>query len=123
MIASDGVVVPMIPDKLSFNAAEKVHERIGVMQKRMRMKLKFLGVFANRVANPKPQSVTYYLQEAKDTFGELFFKTQVDQTVKISDAIAMQEKVSEYAGKDSKAARQLKALANEIIKRMEANNG
>ena len=53
-----------------------------------------------------------------EEFGNLVFKTQVHQAVKISDAIALQEKVSSYAKKDSKAALQISALTDEIITRL-----
>jgi len=116
---SGGVLIPMIPDELSFKAAKKVKSRIDQMNDRMRINLKILGVISNKVMNnPMPQSVKHYLERMDEEFGNLVFKTQVHQAVKISDAIALQEKVSSYAKKDSKAALQISALTDEIITRL-----
>lgn len=118
--ASGGVLIPMIPDDLSFKAAKKVKSRVDQMNDRMRMELKILGIVANKVVNnPMPQSVKHYLERMDDEFGHLVFKTQVNQTVKISDAIALQEKVSSYAKTDSKAAQQIASLTDEVIARLE----
>ncbi|MFC1337323.1 MAG: ParA family protein [gamma proteobacterium symbiont of Clathrolucina costata] len=121
MLASSngGVLIPMIPDDLSFKAAKKVIERITRMNDRSRTDLRILGIVANKVVNnPMPQSVKHYLDRMNEEFGDLVFKTQVNQTVKISDAIALQEKVSAYAKSDSKAAQQISSLTDEVLARL-----
>ncbi len=116
---SGGVIIPMVPDELSFKAARKVKARIDQMNERMNMRLPLLGIVANKVVNnPMPQSVSDYLQEMKTTFGDLVFNTPIHQTIRISDAIALQEKVSHYAKPTSKAAKQLSALTDEILDRL-----
>jgi len=118
---SGGVLIPMIPDDLSFKAARKVKNRIDQMNQRMHINLHILGMVANKVVNnPMPQSVKHYLERMQDSFGELVFNTHVSQTVKISDAIALQEKVSRYARKSSKAAQQIIALTDEVVLRAKA---
>jgi len=117
---SGGIIIPMIPDDLSFKAAKKVKSRINQMNDRMRLNLKIIGVVANKVvANPMPQSVKLYLEKMDEEFGNLVFSTLINQTVKISDAIALQEKVSIYAKTSSKAAIQIASLTNEVIERLE----
>lgn len=114
--SSGGILIPMIPDDLSFKAAKKVKNRVDQMNDRMRMQLKILGIVANKVVNnPMPQSVRHYLDRMDEEFGSLVFKTQVNQTVKISDAIALQEKVSSYTKVNSKAAQQIASLTDEVI--------
>lgn len=116
---SGGILIPMIPDDLSFKAARKVKSRIEQMNDRMRTSLRIVGIVANKVINnPMPQSVRHYLDRMADEFGQLVFETQINQTVKISDAIALQEKVSSYAKTDSKAAVQLAAFTEEVIARL-----
>ena len=89
------------------------------MNDRMNTNLKIIGFVANKVVNnPMPQSVRHYLDRMIEEFGEQVFKTQINQTVKISDAIALQEKVSEYAKKNSKAAQQISSLAAETLSRI-----
>ncbi|MEW8389528.1 MAG: ParA family protein [Candidatus Thiodiazotropha sp.] len=124
MLASNsgGVLIPMIPEELSFKASKKVKIRIDKMNARMgnKDKVKILGIFANKVKNnPITQSEKYYLGEMDKEFGSLVFKTRVHLTVKISDAIALQEKVSRYAKTDSKAAQQIASLTDEVIARLE----
>ncbi|MBX2807154.1 MAG: ParA family protein [Cellvibrionaceae bacterium] len=116
---SGGVLIPMVPDELSFKAATKVKGRIDQMNERMHMQLNIAGIVANKVANnPMPQSVSEYLSEMKDVFGGLVFNTHIHQTIRISDAISLQEKVSHYAKPSSKAARQIAALTDEIVDRL-----
>jgi cellulose biosynthesis protein BcsQ len=90
------------------------------MNARMNNAIRIAGIFANKVINnPIPQSVKYYLTQMRDDFQEHMLNTEIHQTVKISDAIALQEKVSAYATPKSKAAQQIASLTNEIIHRME----
>ena len=117
---SGGVLIPMIPDDLSFKAAKKVKSRVDQMNDRLRTDLKIIGIVANKVVNnPMPQSVKHYLDRMQEEFGDIVFNTQVNQTVKISDAIALQEKVSEYARNNSKPAKQISSLTDEAVSRME----
>lgn len=118
---SGGVLIPMIPDDLSFKAAKKVKSRIDQMNDRMRMNVRIIGLVPNKVVNnPMPQSVSVYLEKMQEEFGDLVFETMINQTVRISDAIAVQEKISNYAKADSKAAQQISALTQEMVKRLEA---
>lgn len=116
-----GVMIPMIPDDLSFKAAKKVTNRIDQMNRRMKLELQVIGIVANKVVNnPMPQSVKHYLGRMSEEFGALVFETHINQTVKVSDAIALQEKISAYAKPDSKAAKQIRSLTKEIITRLGA---
>ncbi|WP_116688763.1 ParA family protein [Pelagibaculum spongiae] len=118
---SGGVVVPVIPDDLSFKAAKKVKNRIDQMNDRMHLGLQIVGVLANKVVNnPMPQSVKHYLSKLKEEFGDIALDTHINQTVKISDAIALQEKVSNYAKKSSKPAKQITAVTKEILTKLES---
>ena len=116
-----GVLIPMVPDDLSFKAAKKGADRIAQMNKRLRLGIKILGVLANKVVNnPMPQSVRSYLADMEEEFGEAVFKTRIHQTVKISDAISLQEKVADYAKADSKPALQISAVTDEVVGRLAA---
>jgi|GEM_PF-2837023 len=116
---SGGAVIPMVPDDPSFKAAKKVKSRLDQMNARMRLNLKIVGVVANKVANnPMPQSVKHYIESMEEEFGELALETKITQTIKISDAIALQEKISSYAKLNSKAVIQMSTLADEIISRL-----
>jgi chromosome partitioning protein len=118
-----GVLIPMVPDDLSFKAAKKVANRIGQMNKRLRLGIKILGVLANKVVNnPMPQSVKWYLSQTEEMFEGAVFKSQINQTVKISDAVSLQKKVADYAKKDSKPAKQIAALADEVCDRLKSND-
>ncbi|MCG7879825.1 MAG: ParA family protein [Candidatus Thiodiazotropha endolucinida] len=118
--SSGGVLIPMIPEELSFKASKKVKSRIDKMNARIEKKVKILGIFANKVKNnPITQSEKYYLGKMDKEYGSLVFKTRVHLTVKISDAIALQEKVSRYTKRDSKAAQQIASLTDEVIARLE----
>lgn len=117
---SGGVLIPVIPDDLSFKAAKKVKDRVDQMNSRMHIGLNILGIVANKVVNnPMPQSVRHYLEKIEEEFGPLIFRTQINQTIKISDAIALQEKVSSHARTNSKAARQIAEISDEVIARLE----
>ena len=119
-----GVLIPMIPDDLSFKAAKKVTTRIAQMNKRLNLNLRVLGVLANKVVNnPMPQSVRSYLADINDEFGPVVFNTMLHQTVKISDATSLQEKVADYARASSKAAVQITRLADEVLIRLEGGDG
>lgn len=118
-----GVLIPMVPDDLSFKAAKKVADRVGQMNKRLRLGLKILGVLANKVVNnPMPQSVKWYLSQTEEMFEGAVFQAHINQTVKISDAVSLQKKVADYAKKDSKPAKQIAALTDEICERLGSNN-
>ena len=118
--AGGGVVIPVIPDDLSFKAAKKVAARIEQMNQRLKLNLAILGVLPNKVVNnPMPQSVRFYLNDMAEEFGALMFKTHINQTVKISDATSLQEKVSDNAKASSKPAKQIAAFTDEVIERLE----
>lgn len=118
-----GVLIPMIPDDLSFKASKKVVERIAQMNKRLNLDLKVLGVLANKVVNnPMPQSVRSYLADMDTEFGEAVFETRISQTVKIADATSLQEKVGDYVNAKAKPAIQISALADEVLARLEVSN-
>ncbi len=116
--AHGGVLIPTVPDELAFKAAKKVVERVEMTNKRMNTNIKLLGVLANKVKRPAPLSVQHYLEQMENKFGDHFFKAKIDETVRISDAIAFQSKVSS-AGKSSlKAAEQITAMTNELVARL-----
>ncbi|MDE1465846.1 ParA family protein [Spartinivicinus poritis] len=121
IMATDGIIIPVIPEDFAFNAAKKVEHRIKQMNRRMGAnQKKIAGVIANKVKNnPTPKSVTHYLEELKDNFGSLLFNTQINETIKISDAISLQESITDYAKPDTKAVKQISAFTDEVIARME----
>jgi chromosome partitioning protein len=121
---SGGVLIPVVPDELSVKAAKKLLARITQMTKRNELKISILGVIANKIINnPTPVSVSHYLTVMKQAFGDLLFDTQINQTVKISDAISLQENISTYAARTSKASKQMESLATEVLKRLASKRG
>jgi len=119
--SSGGIVIPLVPEDLPFKAAVKVVNRINEANRRFNMNLVVLGVLANKVVNnPMSQETKFYLNEMQEKFGDRVFKTEIHQTVKISGAIALQEKVSKYARPGSKAALQIASFTDEVLERLES---
>lgn len=122
-----GVVIPCVPEDLAFKAAVKVAKRISQMNTRIKGQIQLLGVIPNKVTNPMPQSVKKYMQDMRDIFGDLLFSSKLDQTVKVSDAISCQDKLSDFvtADKDGnlhKSVLQLNAFVDELIERLDGSN-
>lgn len=119
-----GVVIPCVPEELAFKAAVKVAKRIAQMNSRIKGQIRLLGVIPNKVTNPMPQSVKKYMQDMRDSFGELLFTSKLDQTVKVSDAISCQDKLSDFVTPDKdgnlhKSVLQLNAFVDEVIQRLD----
>jgi chromosome partitioning protein len=113
-----GILIPSVPDELSFKAAKKVIDRVDKTNKRMNTNINVLGVVANKVKRPPPLSVQHYLQEMEREFDSRFFKVAIDETVRISDAIAFQSKVSSAGKQSEKAAQQITEMTNELLSRL-----
>lgn len=114
--ATGGVVIPVNADELSAKAASKVKGRIDAM-KRMNENVPILGVVANRIKNPKPQSVRYFLDKLAEEFGKLMFQTELSDAVKVADACSLNVPISDHA-KRSKSAQQISDLTDEIVNRL-----
>jgi len=118
-----GVVIPCIPEDFSFKAAVKVAGRISQMNSRIKGHIRLLGVIPNQVTNPMPQSVKKYMQDMRDTFGELLFTSKIDKTVKVADAISCQDKLSDFVTPDKdgnlhKSVLQFNSFVDEVIERL-----
>ena len=115
---NSGVLIPALPDELAFKAACKVDERITQMNRVMGANVSILGVLMNRVVtNPLPQSARYYLDEFDSRFGSQMLSTHVHQTVKMSDALALQDSLRNYA-KGHKVVGQIESVTKEIVDRL-----
>lgn len=115
-----GIVIPVLADELSFKAANRTRLRIERMNKIAGGGLNILGVVVNRIeTNPMPVSTKYYLEQFKETFGELALDSVIHKSVKISDAISLQYKVSDYdKNPKSKPVEQIRKLTKEIVSKL-----
>ena len=65
-----------------------------------------------------PKSQQGYEQLFREDFSSLVFKQKIYQSVKVPEAIALQEKLSNIAGKSAKATKDMSAFVKEIVKRL-----
>ena len=115
-----GVLIPYVPEELSFSAACKMDARITEMNKKMRREIKIIGFMANNYeVNPLSISTKYYLEQMLEQHGELVFKAHRHRATPVRDAIALQESLSKHAKKGSKAMNQLVDVVDEFLVRVE----
>lgn len=115
--SNGGVLIPVELEELAVSASKKVVKRISIFSKHFNKPFSVLGVLANKVTNPLPNSAKYYLEELQSFFGTALLKTYINRSVQVSDAIAANEKVGADKRK-SKVVQQIHDLATEILARL-----
>lgn len=113
-----GIVIPAFLEELAYKATSKVIERVKRIKRQTNGQQKIAGIILNNVRNPMPKSQQGYEQLFREDFANLVFKQKMFQSVKVPEAIALQDKLSTVAGKSAKVSKDLAVVVKEIIKRI-----
>ena len=122
LAASDGVIIPMLPDVTSLEANMGVIESIRLAQQTVNANLKVLGIVFNKYTW-RPLLSSQVADKAEQMARALVskvFRTKIRQTVTMSENVGKHVGVTEYAPK-SKCADDIKQLCKEIEEAI--NNG
>lgn len=119
--ASDGLLIPCLPDMYSLKGAVTILTRVKTAQKREKRAPHVIGVFVNRLKNPMPNSMKEIVELMKAEFGPLFMMSEdgplaLSETVKQTEAMALGQSITEYSP-NSKAAEEFLSLLNEVLTR------
>lgn len=120
--ASDGVIIPMLPDVTSLEANMGVIESIRIMQKSINPNLRVLGIIFNKftLRTLLSSKVNTTAEKMAVSMNSKVFKTKIRQAVALSENVGQHIGITAYAPK-SKSADDIKQLCKEIEE--EINNG
>ena len=121
ILACDGVIIPVVPEKLAYKAAKKTIGRINTMNSRFGegQQIKIAGIIKYKVkTNPLPLQQKHFLSELEVNYPELVFETQIDERAAVADAMAYDSKLSDVSRARHPSVLQFTKLVNEVIERV-----
>jgi chromosome partitioning protein len=118
LLASNYVLSPMIPEPFAARGLKKTFDIVDKVRKpRLNPDLKILGVLLSTVPGNPTTLNKAVIDEIKQTYSDLVFKTQISKGTVASESPAYLQPVIEYEPKH-KIGQQYMALAKEILQRI-----
>jgi chromosome partitioning protein len=117
LTAATSCLIPAQADKLSLQAVEQFKGTLEVIKKYTNPLLTVKGIVITRYNGRAIISREYseMLQEVAESLNTVLYTTRIRECIALKEAQAMQEDIFSYAP-NSNAAKDYKALINEIIK-------
>lgn len=115
----------LIPTHLDSFSHSGIREQMKTAQgtkKRINPDLMPLGIVANEVSASKTNVDVVFGEMLGEEYGDLVFKSRITKSVKIKEAHALQQSVSEYK-QYSDQARQFEEIAGEYLERIALHTG
>lgn len=117
LTASNKVIVPMKAEKFALEGINDLLDTVEDIQKFYNNELEILGVFLNQL-KPRTNLHDVLTDEIKEYFGDKLFQTAIRDSIKIAEASALNQSITEYAPK-STGAEDYISLVQEILEREE----
>jgi chromosome partitioning protein len=112
LIASTGVIIPVLPDFLSLKGLDTIKNLIGDVREKLNEKISILGLLITKTNNTKiSRDIS---QSLRDSFNDLVFDTTIRQNVALTEASANRMDIFSYSP-ESPGAIDYMNLAKEII--------
>jgi chromosome partitioning protein len=121
LVASDFVVVPLSPEDYSSQGIVDVQESVTLVAELANPGLAILGYLLTMV-QPRRAIHKMYEETLRAQYGADVFETRVPHAAEFPEAIAYRKPISHYKPKGA-AAKAIRALADELLARVEARRG
>lgn len=95
MMVSDGVIIPVEPDRLAADALSKTISVFKQCQNDMHPDLKFRGILLTKV-DQRTRVVREYIDYIREIYGEAVFKTMIRVTTRLKEAQGVGEDLYSY---------------------------
>ena len=115
LTAVDSVLIPIQCEYYALEGVTKLLESVRMVKQRMNKELDTFGILMT-MYDSRTSLSNQVVEDVRQFFGNLCFKTVIPRRVKISEAPSYGEPVIKYAPSD-KGARAYMALAREVINR------
>lgn len=96
MMVSDGVIIPVEPDRLAADALSKTISVFKQCQNDMHPNLRFRGILLTKVVCPLTRVMREYINYIRETYGEAVFNTIIRATTKLKEAQGVGEDLYDY---------------------------
>lgn len=117
LVASDYVLIPTTLEQFSSEGLSDFMELVEMNRKRMKSKLKILGVVINKYIAQKRNFAREAEKILKEVYGELLFKNKLNLAVVVNESPSFNQSIQEYDAK-SKSADQMNKIIREFIGRI-----
>jgi chromosome partitioning protein len=121
LVASDFVVVPLQPEDYGSQGIIDVQESVAAVAELANPGLSILGYLIT-MAQPRRSIHQMYEETLRSQYGDLVFSTRVPHAAEFPEAIAYRKPIAQYKPKGA-AAKAIKALADELLARIESRRG
>lgn len=113
LTASNKVIVPMKAEKFALEGISDLLDTIEDIQKFYNKDLEISGVFLNQL-KPRTNLHEVLTDEIREYFGDKLLKSSIRDSIKIAEASALNQAITEYAPK-STGANDFRALVDELM--------
>jgi len=117
--AADYVLIPVKPDPYALTGMEGLFDTINKTKKYFKPTLQILGIVINQVDGRKPIIEREMEAALRETYGKLVLKTKINKRIKVVESPTFQKTIVDYDPKGF-AAKEFKAVTDEIIKRIKS---
>lgn len=115
LTAASEVIIPMATEYFALRGVALLKDTIDKVTSRLNPDLKIIGVLPT-MYNPQTLHCREVLETVTTAFGEIVFQTQINRTIKFSDATVAGEPITVFAA-GSAGAQSYLQLAREVIAR------
>jgi chromosome partitioning protein len=115
--AADYVLIPVKPDPYALAGMEGLLDTIKKIRKYFNPNLQLLGIIINQVDGRKPVIEKEMEEVLRQKYGKVVLKTKINKRIKFVESPTFQKAIDEYDSKGL-AAKEFKAMTNEILKRI-----
>jgi chromosome partitioning protein len=118
LVASDFVVVPLQPEDYGSQGIVDVQESVALVAELANPGLEILGYLIT-MAQPRRSIHQMYEETLRAQYGDLVFATRIPHAAEFPEAIAYRKPIAQYKPRGA-AAKAIKALADELLARIES---
>lgn len=117
LVAADRVLIPVQAEFFSLEGIAKLRETVEEVKARWNPELSFVGILPSQVSTRRRLSEEV-IGAIREEFGELVFATYIRDSVAVAESSGHGRSVLSYDG-SGHAAREYRALAEEVIQRLD----
>ncbi len=118
LVAADALLIPIQVSYYALEGTEDLLETVHKVRQHANPRLQVLGVVVT-MADRRTVLARDVIEQVHRMFGPLVFETVISRSVRLEESPAYRESIHTYAP-DSQAAREYQALAEEVLRRVQA---
>lgn len=120
-MTADNLLIPTHLDEFSVKGISEQLKTAASTKKRLNNKLNILGILINETSRQRILVEVHFLNELKESYGDLLFNTQITKSTKIKESHALRQSIFEYM-KNSDQAKQFMEFTDEYLIRCGVKN-